>query len=111
MAARRRASRCSAHPRRARVSRALSRGALDPPDLARDRAGVADRLHEMHAVADFDLVEIALQQAVAVEIKLRTFVRQQEAVTLSRIKLRYLADEEGVVLMHLDVAALLALEL
>ena len=66
------------------VERILARRALDPPDLARDRAGVADRLHEMHAVADLQLVEIALHQAVAVEIELRALVRQKEAMILVR---------------------------
>ena len=78
------------------LERILARRALDPPDLARDRAGVADRLHEMHAIADLQLVEIALHQAVAVEIELRAFVRQKEAVILVRVELRHLADEERI---------------
>src|SRR5215204_3096235 len=89
----------------------LSRRALDPPHLARDRAGIADRLHKMHAVAYLQLVEIALHQAVAVEIELRPLMRQHKAVILVRVELRDLAGEERIVLMHLHLAALLALEL
>jgi hypothetical protein len=65
----------------------LARGAFGPPDLAGDRPGIADCLDEMHAIADLKLVEIALHQAVAVEIELRPFMRQDKAVVLIRVKL------------------------
>src|SRR5262249_5830704 len=64
-----------------------ARGGFGAPDLARDRAGIADRLDEMHAIADLESVEIALHQAVAVEIELRPLMRQDEAVILLWVEL------------------------
>jgi hypothetical protein len=67
------------------------------PNLAGNRTGVADRLDEMHPVASPEQVEAVVRDAIAVTIKLRAGMGQDEAVISIRKILGGLALEQRVV--------------
>src|SRR4051794_26854235 len=93
-----------------RQERGSAGRALGAPDFGGDRPGIADRLDEMHLIADLELVEIAVHQTVAVEIELSSFMRQQEPVILLRVKLADLPGKGCIVDLHLTSLLALVVE-
>src|SRR3546814_20727315 len=77
------------------------------PDLARLRPSLADGFHILHPVANLEIVEVVVQQAVAVEPQLAAFRGPQETVVLPPTQTDDLADQRRVVLLALAALALL----
>src|SRR6476661_6998990 len=76
-----------ARPRAAPIARrrlGVKSAALGDPYLGGDRPGVADVLDVTHFIAAVQMIELAAQQAVAVEVQQAAFLGHQEAEVLLR---------------------------
>src|SRR5262249_41784019 len=92
-----------------RVWRPYSLGSRLHSHLGRDRASVAERFDVVHRVAALELVEVAVEQRVAVEIEQGPFLGEQEAEVLIVVDLGDLAEELLLGFVRRALAAIAAL--